>query len=239
LAYTLGFLEFPTWLSPPLSLGLRAVLSRIWPQALLLGLAIAWPARSLLRSGCPGRLEGFRGALSPWAAFSVVLVLAMLLAYGWSMLQFGAAWAFNSFFVFGLLFLALVPLALVLSTRIPRVMPFALAAGVVAMLVAPAPATLFRQSIGDEIHDRVQQLLLTSPPSTPVVVESDDWGLVLPVVLQLERAGVVSLVPPRFGLMAGDARVYPSPAWPSGMRHLTLIVTATPALSLRLGQPTQ
>ncbi len=154
------------------------------------------------------------------------------------MLQFGAAWAFNSFFVFGLLFLALVPLAFVLSTRIPRLMPIALAAGVVATLVAPAPATLFRQSIGDEIHDRVQTLLLTSPPNAPVVVESDDWELAVPVVLQLERAGVVSLVPPRFGLIVGEARVYPSPAWPIGMRHQTLTVTAPPALSLVLGQPT-
>src|SRR4029079_3832861 len=149
VAYSLGFLEFPTWTSPPMSVSLRAVLGDVWPALVVTGVVLLTPLVVLRRSDL-----GLSELRRPVLALYGVLLLAAALAFVWALEQYGPPYAFNSFFVYALLVLAAMPLVIVGSRWVPVTVSAARLLLLIVLL--PQPATLLRDPAAQALGSTMQ-----------------------------------------------------------------------------------
>ena len=213
VAYSLGFLEFPTWTSPPLSLSLRPVLGNVWPSLVLAGLVVLTALVVLRRRGLR-RAELRRPALALYG----VLLLAGGLAFVWALEQYGPPYAFNSFFVYALLVFGAMPLVIVVSRRVPAAVSAALLLLLVVLL--PQPATLLRDPAAQALGSTMQGL---DVGTDPILLQFDDadWGDAVAVGIQLERRGARFAADARWKFQFGIDHAYPGPAWPAATAFRT------------------
>jgi len=202
VAYSLGFLEFPTWTSPPLSLGLRSVLGNVWPALVLAGVVVVTPLVVLRRP------ELRRSALALYG----VLLLAGALAFVWALEQYGPPYGFNSFFVYALMVFGAMPLVIVGS----RWVPVFVSAGLLLLLVVllPQPATLLRDPAAQALASTMQGLDVGTDPIL-LQFDDEDWRDAVAVGIQLERRGARFAADAQWHFQFGIDHTYPGPAWPA------------------------
>jgi hypothetical protein len=196
LVYVLGMLSMPT--------DTTTIVTSFAPLGV-----IAWA----VLVGVPAwLLRGRLGQLYP------VLMLASGLAFVWALLQQGDAFAFNSFFVFGLLLVALLPIAVLASRFDWRVVGAVAAVAVIVVLLTAVPPTLRREPEGARLAATAATI------RGPVLLEFDgsQWAEATGLAIALERDGQAFYVDRRWGFLFGYDRVDP----PAGVRMLVL----TPAM---------
>ena len=206
-----------------------AFLADSWP-ALVAWLAILiLPTVLLLRRGHSvdatfGRVAG--SPVSPRrfvATYYGFLALGALLSLLWAKVQYGPPYAFNAFFINGLLYVAALPLAF-LAAKIRVLASRLFLAGAAFLLLAvainrPSPfaqVTTLGAAAGDDsarqLHQSVVRFLSeqSNPPSA-VLLEfpQQDWQQAIGVALVLQRSGVSYFVDSEWGFMFGYDHVYP------------------------------
>ena len=126
-----------------------------------------------------------------------ILLVAAVLSVVWVFVQPGDLYGFNSYFLWGLVFAAILPGAMIVVDRAEGRAgrtAIVLAAGIVATIgvaVASPPVTSDNAS-GREIHAAVPGLLATTDPSRPIYLDMDGlpaWSPAAGLALELEREG--------------------------------------------------
>lgn len=152
-------------------------------------------------------------------------IAAVLLCVAWAVFQSGPMFAFNSYFCYALLYVPLVLAAAAIAAR-PRLLTYVFVAGaIVASVRAFSIALPNRTESGIPVLEAAQAVLKADPrPGTSkiLVFNHDDWPVVVPVGLMLDRVGVSFAVDPQIGatgLMFGQAHwltppYIPDPAHP-------------------------
>jgi hypothetical protein len=179
---------------------------------------VAWAWRGLAADGGPEGRRFLRNTALFWIA-------AVLLCIAWAVLQSGPMFAFNSYFCYALLYVPLVLAAAAMAGR-PRLMAFFFVAGaVVAAARSFAIVLPTRDESGIPVLEATRTVLHADPkPRAPkiLVFSHDDWPVVVPVGLVLDREGIAFEVDPQIGatgLMFGEAHwlkppYIPDPAHP-------------------------
>ena len=194
-----------------------------WLALLILPMVLLLRWRHSVCAPCGGLTDS---AVSPRrfvATYYGFLALGALLSLLWAKMQYGPPYAFNAFFINGLLYLAALPLAFV-AVRIRVLASRPVLAGAVLVLVAvalsrPSPfanVTTLGAPAGDDsarqLHQSVARLLSEQdePPSTVLLeFRERDWQQAVGVALALHRSGVRYLVDSEWGFMFGYDHVYP------------------------------
>jgi hypothetical protein len=143
------------------------------------------------------------------------LFLAVALTFIWVVLQKGPLFEFNSFFVYGLMFVAAMPPLLVICRRWPvqrarltTILIGVLAVGLSVSTALPLPNG--EDSAGLARNDAVQSVLVARTSRDAVLLEfqGGDWPDVAGVALVLERSNVSWFVGPEWGFVFGTDHTY-------------------------------
>ena len=151
-----------------------------------------------------------------YLTYAGFLAIAAALTLVWVALQKGGLYAFNSYFLYGLMFAAFLPTLVSISRRWPvRGLRLATGlAGLFAIVVAassaiPLPDSEFTE--GSVLHDSVAVLLASRNGHDPVLLEfatDADWNQGAAVALDLLRSNVPWYVDAKWGLQFGSDHVY-------------------------------
>lgn len=152
------------------------------------------------------------------------LVLSSALTLIWVDIQKGPLFEFNSFFIYGLMFVAFLPSLVVVSRRWPirraRLATISIAALAVGLTVSTAlPLPNAEVSGGIALDESVRAVVGARTSSDPVLLEfqGPDWPQAAAVALALERSNVAWLVEPQWGLIFGSDHLYvPQPGTGAG-----------------------
>ena len=147
------------------------------------------------------------------------LCMAVALTFIWVALQKGPLFEFNSFFVYGLMFVAAVPPLLVMCRRWPvrmaRFTTIIIGVLVVGLTVSTAlPLPNAEDPRGFSRNAAIQAALVARTSRDDVLLEFEgaDWPEAAAVALVLERSDVSWFVEPQWGLIFGaDHEYVPSP----------------------------
>jgi hypothetical protein len=152
------------------------------------------------------------------------LVLGIALTLIWISIQRGPLFEFNSFFLYGLMFVAALPPLLVLCRRWPigrarltTILVGALAVGLTVSTVLPIPGG--EDPGGLALNNAVDAVVASRPSQEAVLLEfeQDDWPEATGVALALQRSNVSWFVEPYWGFMFGSNHIYvPGPGTASG-----------------------
>jgi hypothetical protein len=150
------------------------------------------------------------------------LFLAVALTFIWVVLQKGPLFEFNSFFVYGLMFVSAMPPLLVICRRWPvrtarftTILIGVLAVGLTASTALPLPNA---EDPGGLSRNAAVQAVIAARTSRDAVMlefEGPEWPEAAAVALALERSNVSWFVEPQWGLMFGADHEYiprPGPA---------------------------
>jgi hypothetical protein len=162
--------------------------------------------------GPGGWPTGDRRLFTTYYAF---VFLAAALTIAWIWVQKGLLYEFNSFFIYGLMFVAILPSALLVCRlpigreRIATVLAGVLALALTVTTTIPLPlgeepgAAVLNASVSKLIAER-------SGTAPPVLLEfsADEWEQALGVALTLQRGGVAWFVEPGQGLRFGTQHEY-------------------------------
>jgi hypothetical protein len=165
-----------------------------------------WPAALWLLAALPIAVLHRRGVawMRPIAA---LLVVDAMLVVSWQVIQQGAPWDFNDYFVLGLLFLGLVPTILLLSMS-RWIIPIAGAVLVLTLVLTPRPLTFVNEALGREAHAAVAAMPV---PGVPVLIvfppTGERWIEAAAVALALERRGIQFVVVPEWAFIFGADHV--------------------------------
>ncbi len=147
--------------------------------------------------------------LRVWMAF---VGLAFALVFVWAIVQAGDLYHFNAFFMFGLLFVVLLPVVMALSARLPVIPRWACALlfGVATWFAheRPLPGVLTPDPRGTQLEEAASRLT----PSEPVLLrfkDATDWPLGAGFGLGLERHGGAFYVEPQWWVHFGREHVDP------------------------------
>jgi hypothetical protein len=204
VSYIVGFLDYGG--TPTSVLGVDQ--AAIGPFLASHGVAIViWAGLILVPLVLIMRAGRFADALP----FYAVVAVASGLAVFWAVFQQGTMWAFNSFFVYGLLYVALLPLAALIAVySAPRLRNAVIAATAIALIVATSlqsatPGPSVPDPRGAEIEASVKAVVAADPSRTPrlLTYAPDMWAEAFAVALNLERNGIPFLVRPPGGLWFG------------------------------------
>ena len=151
-----------------------------------------------------------------YATYYVFLALVAALTLIWVGIQKGPLYQFNSYFVYGLMFVAAMPPLLALCrrwplrwTRLTTALVGVLAVGV--MVTASIPVPLGEFPDGVNLNHSVRALLAARTSNEPVLLNwatDDDWGEAAGIALVLLRSDVPWFVGPQWGFKFGAAHVY-------------------------------
>ena len=147
------------------------------------------------------------------------LGLGIALTIIWVVMQTGPLFEFNSFFVYGLMYVAALPSLVIVCRRWPvrrslltTALVAVLAIGLTVSATIPPPAA---EDPGGPVLNRSVQAALaarTSPDAILLEFEGPDWPMAATVALTLERSHVSWFVEPQWGLMFGiDHEYLPQP----------------------------
>src|SRR3954454_16183812 len=198
-------------------------LAAYWPAFLGWLVVVIAPAVVILRSGEGGERPIAVVNASPISGRRFVATyyglsgVTTLLSFVWVVNQRDELFAFNSFFINGLLFVAVLPVAFVLARTDflpsrPMRFGFGLAIVFVALMLSSRFTDL--QTLGGEPGDPTGRELndaaarLATEPgrsSSPILLRfsPEDWSTVVGLALSLERHRITYLVPPEWGFMFG------------------------------------
>jgi hypothetical protein len=150
-----------------------------------------------------------------FGTYYAFLLLGVALTLIWIDIQRGPLFEFNSFFVYGLMFVAALPPLLVVARRWPvrRARPTttlvgALALGLVMSTVLPLPYSEDRDGL--VLDESIHSVVAARSSSAPVMLEFEptDWIESMGVALALERSNVSWFVEPLWGYVLGSNHVY-------------------------------
>ena len=144
------------------------------------------------------------------------ITVAVVLTFVWVAIQKGGLYQFNTYFEYGLMFAAVLPI-LVALYRLWPVRRLRIASGLAGILaIGLVVATSVPMPTGDtpeglELHDSVTTLLAARTGDAPVLLEfatDYDWNRGAGVALVLLRNHVAWYVEPKWGLEFGTDHVY-------------------------------
>lgn len=225
VGYIFSFLGYPLDLQvldfSAAQLGTFAVAH--WPGIVvsvtgLVLLPIALLVTRIHRKSSTGTPEGSSFVPASYGVIAVAVALTLV----WVEIQRGPLFEFNSFFVYGLMFAAILPPLVVFCRQNRPVMTGpAVIVGVVAIALVVATALPLpggEDQGGQAVNDAVKIVVAERSGSDAVLLsfESDEWPQAVAIALALERSNVPWYVAPDWGFMFGADHVYvPGPGSPS------------------------
>jgi hypothetical protein len=156
------------------------------------------------------------GASRFYVTSAGIVALAVVLTFVWVAIQKGGLYQFNTYFEYGLMFAAALPI-LVALYRLWPVRRLRIASGLAGILaIGLVVATSVPMPTGDtleglELHDSVTSVLAARTGDAPVLLEfatDYDWNRGAGVALALLRNHVAWYVEPKWGLQFGADHVY-------------------------------
>ena len=248
LGYALAYLSYPADL-PLFNFRLSQFVS--FEAHHMAGLAVSLLALvvlpiALLLTGRAGRarVDAAAGHRWPGSRFFLIyygfVALAALLTLVWVYIQRGPLYPFNSYFEYGLMFVAAMPPLVVICRRWPIKGSRATTAVVGMLAVGLALSTAFplpfqEDPNGLELNTSLQAVVAARSNSGPVVIDfvQDDWIQATGAVLALERDHVTWYVRPLFngwaGNVLGNDRVYAGPTGSAPTPELWFLTKPDPS----------
>lgn len=205
----------------------------ILPISLLL---IGWTSRSRVDDASTQRPGGPRF----FAIYYGFVGLGIVLTIVWIYVQKGPLYAFNSYFEYGLMFVAAMPPLVFVCRRIPLKGSRA-AASLVGMLAVSLtlcsafPLPEAEDPNGLELNASIQAVVAARTNSVPVLIDFQlaDWVQATGAVLALERDHVTWYVKPLFngwaGNVLGNDRIYTGPTGSASAPELWFLTKPDPS----------
>ena len=230
VGYVISFFGYPTALGE-LDFQPRALLNFVLRNSLafatLFLLIVVAPIARLLIPALHGRAPtpGWRPvAVQPLGTLWVFLGLALGLTVVWVLIQRGPLYQFNSLFVYGLIYVAMLPGALLACQRFKpagaRIAATVLGVAVIAMAVSTESPGHGAED--PTLADATNAFVAESPPPAAGVLlsfEGMHWNAPAAVALALERLDVPWFVAPGWGWIFGYGHEYqPGLATPEPVR---------------------
>ena len=217
LGYVIAYLAYPITHNE-LNFEPRALLDFVilnWVGfATALVLIVAAPIAQLLMSLDPRAPTGsWRAVVQPLGTLWVFLGLSLGLTFVWVLIQRGPLYQFNSMFVYGLTYVAMLPGALLASQRFnPASARMAATVLGIAVIAMAASTESPRHGAEDStLADATSAFVAESPPPPGGVrlsFEGMHWNAPAGVALALERLGVPWFVEPGWGWVFGRSHAY-------------------------------
>jgi hypothetical protein len=179
-------------------------------------------ARRIHRGAMGATSDNRSGGSRFFVTYYAFLALSVVLTLVWVDIQRGPLFEFNSVFVYGLMYVAILPSLVVICRRWPvaRARMTAILIGALAValtLSASVPLPNGENPGGLARNEAVESVIAIRTSSAPILLEfqGQDWPEAAGVALSLQRSNVAWLVEPQWALIFGSDHLY-SPGPGSG-----------------------